>query len=90
MTVFFDCNAVVHYELLPTGQTVNKNYYLNILHHLCSHSVIICEFSNIQQIQLQKYSPDMTFLDFLLFEWLKLPLSGHCFEAINTIKENSL
>lgn len=91
MTVFFDCCAVVHYEFLPTGQTVNKNYYLSILHHLRSHSVIISEFLNKHSTNTAPkalYSPDMALCDFSLFEWLKLLLSGHCFKAINMIKEN--
>ena len=27
LTVFFDYRGVVHYEFLPTGQTVNNEYY---------------------------------------------------------------
>ena len=34
LTVFFDYRGVVHYEFLPTGQTVNKEYYLNVMRHL--------------------------------------------------------
>ena len=34
LTVFFDCRGVVHYEFLPTGQTVNKEYYLSVMRHL--------------------------------------------------------
>ena len=35
LTVFFDYRGVVHYEFLPTGQTVNKEYYLSVMGHLC-------------------------------------------------------
>ena len=28
LTVFFDCNGVVHHEFLPQGRTVNLKYYL--------------------------------------------------------------
>ena len=34
LTVFFDHRGVVHYEFLPTGQTVNKEYYLSVMRHL--------------------------------------------------------
>lgn len=34
LTVFFDSYGVVHKEFLPTGQTVNKEYYLNVMRHL--------------------------------------------------------
>ena len=31
LTVFFDCNGVVHHEFLPQGRTVNKKYYLEVI-----------------------------------------------------------
>ena len=31
LTVFFDYRGVVHYEFLPPGQTVNKEYYLSVM-----------------------------------------------------------
>ena len=34
LTVFFDYRGVVHYEFLPIGQTVNKEYYLRVMRHL--------------------------------------------------------
>lgn len=34
VTVFFDIRGVVHYEFLPTGQTVNKEYYLGVMRRL--------------------------------------------------------
>ena len=34
LTVFFDYNGIVHYEFLPTGRTVNKEYYLEVLRRL--------------------------------------------------------
>ena len=34
LTVFFDCQGVVHHEYLPSGQTVNKEYYLSVLKRL--------------------------------------------------------
>lgn len=34
LTVFFDCEGVVHAEFLPDGQTVNKEYYLQVMRRL--------------------------------------------------------
>ena len=34
LTVFFDYRGVVHYKFLPTGQIVNKEYYLSVMRHL--------------------------------------------------------
>ena len=34
LTVFFDSEGVVHYEFLPQGRTVNKDYYLEVIQRL--------------------------------------------------------
>lgn len=34
LTVFFDYNGVVHHEFLPTGRTVNKEYYKEVMQRL--------------------------------------------------------
>lgn len=34
LTVFFDYRGVVHSEFLPTGQSVNKQYYLSVMRRL--------------------------------------------------------
>ena len=31
LTVFFDCNGVVHHEFLPQGRTVNTEYDLEVM-----------------------------------------------------------
>ena len=31
LIVLFDCNGVVQYELLPESQTINKEYYLEVM-----------------------------------------------------------
>ena len=33
LTVFFDCNSVVHHEFMPQGRTFNKEYYLEVIRH---------------------------------------------------------
>ena len=34
LTVFFDSEGVVHYEFLPQGRTVSKEYYLEVMHSM--------------------------------------------------------
>jgi hypothetical protein len=34
LTVFFDYRGI-HYSYAPEGQTINKEYYLEVIHHLC-------------------------------------------------------
>ena len=34
LTVFFDSEGVAHYEFLPQGRTVNKEYYLEVVQSL--------------------------------------------------------
>jgi len=35
LMTFFDIREIVHYEFVPTGQTVNQVYYLEVLERLC-------------------------------------------------------
>ena len=32
--IFFNIRGLVHHEFIPTGQTVNKKYYLDVLKRL--------------------------------------------------------
>ena len=34
LIAFFDVDGLVHHELVPTGQTVNKEFYKTVLQHL--------------------------------------------------------
>ena len=34
LTVLFDCNGVVHREILSQGQTVSNQYYLEVMRQL--------------------------------------------------------
>ena len=34
LIVFFYWKGIVHYEFVPCGETVNKEFYLNALKHL--------------------------------------------------------
>jgi hypothetical protein len=33
LVVFFDWQGVIHYEFIPRGQTVNKEFYVAVLQH---------------------------------------------------------
>jgi transposase len=34
LTVFFDYRGIAHHSYAPTGQTINKEYYLEVIRHL--------------------------------------------------------
>jgi len=34
LVVFFEWHGVIHYEFIPCGQTVNKEFYIAVLKHL--------------------------------------------------------
>jgi transposase len=34
LTVFFDYRGIVHHSCAPEGQTINKEYYLEVIRHL--------------------------------------------------------
>jgi len=34
LIVFLDWKSVIHYEFVPLGETVNREFYLNVLKHL--------------------------------------------------------
>jgi hypothetical protein len=34
LTVYFDYRGIVHHSYAPKGQTINKEYYLEVIHHL--------------------------------------------------------
>ena len=38
LMVFFDSEGVVHYEFLPQGRTVSKEYYLEVMQ--CLHEAV--------------------------------------------------
>jgi transposase len=35
LTVFFDYRRIVHHSYAPEDQTINQEYYLEVIHHLC-------------------------------------------------------
>jgi hypothetical protein len=36
LTVFFDYRGILHHSYAPEGQTVNKEYYLEVIRHVCN------------------------------------------------------
>jgi hypothetical protein len=34
LTVFFDCEGVIHHEFISCGQAVNKEFYLKVVKRL--------------------------------------------------------
>jgi hypothetical protein len=41
LTVFFDYRRIVHHSYAPEGQTINKEYYLEVIRHL--HDAVRCK-----------------------------------------------
>ena len=39
LITFFDCKGIIHYEYVPNGQTVNKEFYLEVMKRL-RHAVL--------------------------------------------------
>ena len=35
LLAFFDSEGIVHHEYVPDGQTINKEFYMEVLWHLC-------------------------------------------------------
>jgi hypothetical protein len=35
LTFFFDYCGIVHHSYAPEGQTINKEYYLEVIRHFC-------------------------------------------------------
>jgi len=46
---FFDFRWIVHYEFVPTGQTVNQVYYLEVLERLREKSKTVTTRTFCQQ-----------------------------------------
>ena len=101
LTIFFDCNGVVHHKFLPQGHTVNKEYYLEVMHRLCK--VINLKSTELRKNQswilhhdnapahttmLVPCSPDLV-KGLFLFPKLKTPVKGKRFATIEGIKEKS-
>jgi hypothetical protein len=45
LTVFYDHKGVIHHEYTPDGHTVNKEYYVKILHRL--RDAVQCSADNL-------------------------------------------
>jgi hypothetical protein len=43
----FDCNGVVHHELIPPSQNVNQQYYTDVLQHVLKWRSVTCWFKTM-------------------------------------------
>ena len=83
LTVFFDCNGVVHHEFLPQYRKAKKRIEL-----WKNQSRILAKNKTIIMPQ-QPYSPDLALAEFFLFPKLKTPMKGKRFVTIEEIKDKS-
>jgi hypothetical protein len=87
VTVFFDYRGIVHHSYAPEGQTVNKEYYLEVIRRL--RDAVWCKRPDLWASRTWQmhhdnaapYSPDMAPCDFWLFPKLKKPLKGSRFDS---------
>ena len=53
LITFYDSKGIVHKEFVPEGETVNREYYLQVLHRLWSRIVrVIPEYPEGKQLFL--------------------------------------
>ena len=73
LTVFFDCNVVVHHVFLPQGRIIIRNTILKLCADCAKHKTV----------------SDLAPVHFFLFPKLKTPTKGKRFATIEVIKEKS-
>ena len=98
LIVFFNWKDIVHYEFVPRGKTVNKEFYLNnnntwMLHNdnAPAHaSLIFREFLTKHETTADpqpSYYPDLAPVDFFLIPKLKSSLKGCQFRMVEETEE---
>jgi hypothetical protein len=40
LIAFFDYSGIVHHSYAPEGHTINKEYYLKVIRHLCDAQLL--------------------------------------------------
>jgi hypothetical protein len=51
--LFFDIQGIIHKEFVPTGQMVNKEYYMKVLSHLVQRILqVLLQFQEIGSLFL--------------------------------------
>ena len=96
LIAFFDIDGLVRHEFVPTGQTVNKEFYKTVLQRLhdnapAHRAVTTNEFlakHNIPLLSQPPYSPDLAPCDFL-FPQLKKTMKGRRFDYVEDIQANA-
>ena len=46
LIIFFDCEGVVHYEFASRGQTINKEYYVEVLKRLRDMILVLASLTS--------------------------------------------
>ena len=72
---FFDSRGIVHKEFVPAGQTVNHDFYKDVLERLRKR---------VQRVRTD--IADLAPWDFYLFPKFKSKLKGHHFGTMENIK----
>ena len=75
LMVFMDYRGVVHHEFLPEGQTVNREYNLDVMRRL--------------REAIRQKRPNLAPCDFFLFGRLKKPLRGTRYSTRDEVMEQS-
>ena len=95
---FFDANGIVHKEFVPPGQTVNQQFYLEVLKRL--HDSVrkkqpemwsrYWQKNNMMVIPHPPYSPDVAPCDFFLLPRTTWQMKGKSFADVSEVKKKML
>ena len=96
MIPLFDSTGMIYMHWVPTGQTVNKEYYDEVLREFhqdnapVHKSILVTDYLTKMGIKTDRhppYRPDLTPCDFWLFPKLKEKIRGCRYETIEEMKE---
>ena len=88
-SLFFDSNGMIYMHWVPTGQTLDKEYYVEVLREFRrdsvwrdQHSILVTDYlikRGIKIVRHPPYSSDLAPCDFCFFPKLKEKLRGCCY-----------
>lgn len=106
LVVFYEHLSTVHHNFTPPGHTINKNYYIKVLHKLrgtvkrnrCSHSnswLATLKLGNTLLFlhvlhKILGENPDLAPWDLYVSPKLKFPLKWLTFQNVYENKENAI